>query len=137
MKMSTKARYGLYSTVLLAKSYQKETVSVSEIASSIGIGEKYIEQIMSILKKKGIVIAQRGNKGGYALADDPQNISVGQILRSCENDLIIVDCISRGCKGKPTCTAHKLFTNLYKHINGYLDKISLKELIEESYEDIS
>ncbi len=135
--MSTKARYGLYSAVMLARNYQKETVSVSEISSSIGIGEKYIEQIMSILKKEGIVVAQRGAKGGYALADDPQNISVGKVLRSCENNLIIVDCISRNCKGKPTCSAHKLFNNLYKHINGYLDGISLKELVEESYENIS
>ena len=93
MKMSSKARYGLYVAVELAKSYrQQNIVTVASLAQSTGVTEKYLEQIIALMKKADIVRSIRGAGGGYKLTDNPENITVGQILRAVEDNLEIVDC---------------------------------------------
>ncbi len=131
MKMSTKARYGLYAATKLATDYEKGYLPTSEIASSIGVTDKYLEQILSMLKKDGIVLSLRGAYGGYRLSDTPNNISVGRVLRSVEDDLKIVDCIGKQCKKDCTCVSHNLWNKLYQNINEFLDSISLQQLLEE------
>ena len=99
MKMSSKARYGLYVAVELAKAYsQVDMVTVSALAQSTGVTEKYLEQIIALMKKADIVQSLRGAGGGYKLTDNPNNITVGQILRAVEDNLEIVDCLHKdGC----------------------------------------
>lgn len=132
MKMSSKARYGLYVAVELAKAYsQVEVVTVSTLAQSTGVTEKYLEQIIALMKKANIVQSMRGASGGYKLTDEPNNITIGQVLRAVEDNLEIVDCLHKGCTNKCNCVSHNLWTKLYDNINGYLDTISLLQLAED------
>lgn len=133
MKMSSKARYGLYVAVELAKAYsQVDLVTVSALAQSTGVTEKYLEHIIALMKKSNIVQSLRGASGGYKLTDDPSNITVGQILRAVEDNLEIVDCLHKdGCSNKCNCVSHNLWAKLYDNINGYLDTISLLQLVED------
>lgn len=133
MKMSSKARYGLYVAVELAKSYsQLELVTVSSLAQSTGVTEKYLEQIIALMKKANIVRSLRGVGGGYKLTTDPDAITVGQVLRAVEDNLEIVDCLHKdGCSNKCNCVSHNLWTKLYNNINEYLDTISLLQLAED------
>lgn len=134
MKMSSKARYGLYIAVELAKRYDEtEPVPVAVLAQTTGVTEKYLEQIMALLKKANLVTATRGSAGGYKLTDTPQAISVGQILRAVEDNLEIVDCLHHSCDGKCSCVAHNLWNKLYLNINSYLNTISLKQLIDDEF----
>lgn len=93
--------------------------------------------MLSTLKKDGIIVAHRGAYGGYKLSDEPQNISVGQVLRCLEDELKIVDCIGECCEKNKTCAPQILYNKLYKHINDYLDGISLKQLSEENDANLS
>lgn len=129
MKMSTKARYGLYACIKLAEKYSDEYVSTMELARELGVSDGYLEQIVSMLKRGGIVNSQRGACGGHRLADIPANISAGMILRCVEGNLEIVDCLANSCDGHETCPSRELWQNLYEIINNYLDKISLQRLI--------
>ena len=131
MKISSKARYGLYAVTELARNHGK-SISAVELAERTGVTEKYLEQILSILKKNNIVTATRGAAGGYTLSDSPENISVGAVIRSLENNLEIVGCINGGCGKMCGCTQRSLWEKLYSYINDYLDKISLKQLAEEN-----
>ncbi len=132
MKMSSKARYGLYVAVELAKKYaQGEVATVSALAQSTGVTEKYLEQIIALMKKANIVVALRGANGGYKLLDSPQNITVGQVLRAVEDNLEIVDCIHNGCDNKCHCVSRNLWAKLYENINTYLDTISLQQLADD------
>ena len=71
MKMSSKARYGLYAAVVLAKNYVKdEYLNVITLSQATGVSEKYLEQIIALMKKANIVSAIRGATGGYKLADN-------------------------------------------------------------------
>lgn len=133
MKMSSKARYGLYVAVELARAYsQADMVTVSSLAQSTGVTEKYLEQIIALMKKANVVQSLRGAGGGYKLTDKPDNITVGQVLRAVEDNLEIVDCLHKdGCTNKCNCVSHNLWAKLYDNINGYLDTISLLQLAED------
>lgn len=133
MKMSSKARYGLYVAVELAKAYsQVDVLTVSSLAQSTGVTEKYLEQIIALMKKANIVKSMRGAGGGYKLTDSPSNVTVGQVLRAVEDNLEIVDCLHKeGCSNKCNCVSHNLWAKLYENINNYLDTISLLQLAED------
>lgn len=133
MKMSSKARYGLYVSVELARRYNnQEIVTVSSLAQATGVTEKYLEQIIALMKKAQIVVSSRGANGGYKLTDEPQNISVGRILRAVEDNLQIVDCIHKDCANGCNCVSRNLWTKLQININSYLDTISLQQLLEDN-----
>ena len=133
MKLSAKARYGMYAMVELAKQREKY-VSASELALKTGVTEKYLEQILSILKKNNLVVSTRGAMGGYSLSKCATDITAGQILRALEDNLELVECIHKGCStnGGCNCVSRNLWTKLYAHINEYLDNVSLKQLAEDN-----
>lgn len=132
MKMSSKARYGLYVAVDLAKKYSlTQVVTVSELAQATGVTEKYLEQIIALMKKSNLVISTRGATGGYKLANSPNDITVGQVLRAVEDNLEIVDCLHKGCNNKCNCVSHNLWSKLYDNINNYLDTITLTQLAND------
>ncbi len=133
MKLSSKARYGVYAAVELAKNYNvTDVVPVSVLAQKTGVTEKYLEQILALMKKDNIVVATRGAGGGYKLADGPEKITVGQVLRAVEDNLEIVDCLHKNCSAKCNCVSRNLWAKLYEHINVYLDTVSLLQLSEDN-----
>ena len=84
MKISTKGRYGLRAIIDLAQYSEIEPVSINSIASRQGISERYLEQLMTLLKKADLIKSIRGAGGGYVLAKDMSEISVGDVLRALE-----------------------------------------------------
>ena len=129
MKMSSKARYGLYVAVELAKNYDSgSVVNVASLSQATGVTEKYLEQIIALMKRAGIVEALRGASGGYKLTASPDNVSVGRILRAVEDNLEIVECLHGDCANSGKCVARNLWSKLYDNINSYLDTISLQQL---------
>ena len=84
MKLSTKGRYGLRAIVDLARFSESEPVSISSISSREDISEGYLEQLMALLKKAGLVKSIRGAAGGYVLARPAGEISGGAVLRALE-----------------------------------------------------
>lgn len=127
--MSSKARYGLYVATELARRYSEtEVVSVCALAKATGVTEKYLEQIIALMKKDGIVVATRGSFGGYKLSASPEEISVGRVLRAVEDNFENVACLE--CSKKCNCVSVNLWTKLYEHVNDYLDTVSLQQLAD-------
>ena len=87
MKISTKGRYGLRALIDLAQYSEIEPVSISSIATRQGISERYLEQLMTLLKKAELIKSIRGAAGGYVLAKPVEEISVGDVLRALEGSL--------------------------------------------------
>ena len=84
VKLSTKGRYGLRAMIDLARYSEEEPVSISSIAARQDISERYLEQLMGLLKKAGLVQSIRGATGGYILTRSAGEISVGDVLRALE-----------------------------------------------------
>ena len=132
MRISTKGRYAVRVMLDLALYGRKEYVKARQIAERQGISEKYLEQILALMKKQNVVVAVRGANGGYKLKNPPQSTTVGQVLRAVEDNLEIVDCLHKSCSAKCNCVSRNLWAKLYDNINSYLDTISLKQLSEDN-----
>ena len=81
MMVSTKGRYALRVMIDLAECPREKYITLNDIASRQEISEKYLESIISILSKAGLVIGLRGKGGGYRLSKSPEEYTVGSILK--------------------------------------------------------
>lgn len=91
MKISTKGRYGLVIMIELAKKYGEGPISLKSIAQENDLSEHYLEQIVSPLRNNRLVKSVRGAYGGYMLADEPSNITAGDVIRTLEGPISVVD----------------------------------------------
>jgi Rrf2 family protein len=133
MKISTKGRYALRLIIELAKAPAGVPVRLRELAEKQEISEKYSEQIISLLRRGGIVLAKRGTQGGYDLAKDPKKITVGEVLRLTEGDLSPVPCLENNgepCERKNSCATYMLWSKLKDAIDSVVDNITIADLAE-------
>ncbi|WP_321469556.1 Rrf2 family transcriptional regulator [Halarcobacter sp.] len=89
--ISTKGVYGLTAMYELSKHEDDTPLQIKEISSNAKIPQNYLEQLLSKLRHAGLVKSIRGAKGGYILADKPENIIVKDILIALEGDLKVID----------------------------------------------
>ncbi len=136
MKISTKGRYGLRALIDLAQYSEIEPVSINSIATRQGISERYLEQLMTLMKKAGLIKSIRGAGGGYVLAREISEISVGDVLRALEGDLNPVECPAYNeddsCEAAGGCVTKYVWQRINDSINQTVNEISLKQLVEES-----
>ena len=116
----------------LAEHKNSGFVSLKDISQRQGISKKYLEQLVILLNRPDILRTNRGNKGGYSLAKDPEQYTVGQILRITEGGLSPVSCLKDDenlCERKGICKTLSIWQGLDKVINNYLDSITLADVI--------
>lgn len=87
MQISTKGNYGLRAMIHIAVNSKGKPVLLKDIALQEGVSEKYLEAIVSLLKKGGLLKGLRGSHGGYLLTKDPEQITVLRILETLEGSL--------------------------------------------------
>ena len=132
MLISTKGRYALRVMIDLAEHRSGEFISLKEIAQRQEISEKYLESIIRTLVKAKVVESLRGKGGGYRLTKNPEQYTVGEILRLTEGSLAPVACLDGDCKGcsrSDECPTLDVWKNLDKLINDYLDGVTLDALV--------
>lgn len=136
MKLSTKGRYGLRAIIDLARYSETEPVSIGSIAARQDISERYLEQLVALMKKAGLVKSIRGAGGGYVLAKDMKDISVGDVLRALEGSLEPVKCAAfysdEGCTASDGCVTKYVWQKINDSINEAVDEMKLDELVKES-----
>ena len=132
MLVSTKGRYALRVMLELAERPEGEYAALATIAEDQGISEKYLESIISVLSRAGLVDALRGKGGGYRLCRAPENITVGEVLRVTEGELAPVSCLECGakpCSRAAYCKTLPMWKEYYRLTNEYFDHISLADLL--------
>lgn len=140
MKISTKGRYAVRVMLDLAFHDNGEYIKVKEIANRQGLSEKYLEQIIAILNKAGYVKSVRGAQGGYRIAKEPKDYTVGMILRLTEGSLAPVACLEDGadeCERCDTCETLEVWTELYQAVNHVVDHVTIADLVEKRRKRIS
>lgn len=130
MKISTRGRYALRVMIDLAINGKENYISLKDIANRQEISMKYLEQIVSILSKAGLVDTLRGNNGGYKLNRKPCEYRVGDILRVAEGDLTPVYCVHEECSRKKNCKTYSFWKGLDQVISDYVDSKTLEDLIK-------
>lgn len=134
MKISTKGRYALRILIDLAQHRDDDFIALNTIAERQDISKKYLEQIVPILNRSGIILTNRGYKGGYKLCKDPSAITVGEVLRLTEGNLFPVACFSLdgtiNCDRRDVCLTLPIWKGLEKVIDDYLDGISIQDVLD-------
>ncbi|RXI44741.1 Rrf2 family transcriptional regulator [Clostridium tetani] len=132
MQISTKGRYGLKAMVNIGVYSSLESVTKKSISEMEDISEKYLEQILSVLKKNGLINSKKGPQGGYTLARNDNEITVGDILRTLEGELEVVN-LEEYNDGNimELCLKRNVWNKLNKEINTLVDSITLEELVQE------
>ena len=131
MRISTKGRYAIKLMLDLATNDNGEPIRLKDVARRQEISEKYLEQIISSLKKAGYVKSLRGAQGGYMLAREPKTYTVGTILRLTEGSMKPVACLEddpNQCSRAGECVTLRLWKMLDEAIEGVLDKVTLQDL---------
>ena len=137
MKISTKGRYAVRVMLDLAVNNTGEYIKVKQIAQRQDLSEKYLEQIIAILNKAGYVKSVRGAQGGYRLARDPQEYTVGMILRLTEGSLSPVACLegdTNECERCDTCDTLTVWKDLEEAINRVVDNVTIADLVDRQQE---
>lgn len=135
MLISTKGRYALRVMIELAGYSKDEYVPLITIAKKQAISEKYLESILAVLSKSGIIDGLRGKGGGYRLNREAKDYSVGEILRLTEGSLAPVACLDikpNRCENAASCRTLPLWEKLDSIICDYLDSVSLADLVDSS-----
>lgn len=130
MKLSTRARYGLRICFILGLS--KDVTSLSELVNKTDLSKKYVEQLLGMLRKAGIVGTVRGKNGGYYLLRPANQITADEILSALDDNFEIADCAVGKCDDQ-YCPNKSLFTKLYKDIKKVLTNTTLQDFINDSF----
>lgn len=136
MKVSTKGRYGIRAMAELAVRFGEGPLPLKAIAERQEIPEAYLEQLMAVLRKEGLVKSMRGAQGGYILSRVPAEISVGDVMRALEGPIAPVECVSEDepetCLKADTCMSRRIWLRMRDSLVAALDNLTLFDLINDA-----
>jgi len=136
LRLSTRGHYGLKAMFDLALNYGDNPIPLKSIAERQGISDNYLEQLISVLRKAGLVNSVRGAQGGYILARKPEHINVGEIIRALEGPIAPVDCVSEveptECDQSDFCITRTVWARVRDSIAEVLDSISLADMCRDA-----
>lgn len=132
MMVSTKGRYALRVMIDLAEHNTRDYIPLADIAKRQEISEKYLESIVGVLSKKGLVESLRGKGGGYRLNRSPEEYTVASILKVTEGSLAPVACLENEvntCPRAAECRTIDMWSKLYKLIDDFFEGVTIADLI--------
>jgi Rrf2 family protein len=132
VKLSMRSDYGVRAVIDLARRFGDGPVQSAEIAARESIPEAYLEQLLTSLRKAGLVRSSRGPRGGHELAREPGAIAVGEIIAALEGPLLSLDCLGEpdGDRASTPTVTRELWEAVASAANRILDSTTVAELVE-------
>lgn len=133
MNISTKTRYGFRLMVYLGLNESgSDPIQLGEIAQKEDISLKYLEKIVQMLKRNGLVSVKRGPKGGYSLPTESRKISLLSIYEALEGSCSVIDCIEANeCERKDQCSTAGIWCGLSDVISDYFSERTLEDIVSK------
>ena len=140
--LSNRTKYAIKALLYIYRDKTEVPVHIVDIAKSENIPQKFLELIMLDLKKTGAIDSKRGKGGGYFLAEDPDRVMIGSIIRSFEGPIALLPCASvsnykkcKDCNDEDLCSLRHLMMEVREKTAHIMDQTSLVDLSEKT-EDI-
>ncbi len=135
MLISTRGRYAIRVLIDIAEQATADNVRLKDIAERQEISQKYLEGIMTLLSKNGLIEGSHGKGGGYKLTRDPSDYKILEILNATEDSLSPVSCLE--CNAKPCsriaeCRTLPMWRDLYSLVTKFFDGITIADLMKKS-----
>ena len=134
VRITHEADYAIRMTALLAM--RGEKLGARQIAEESGVTQRFTLKILRRLMMEGVITSFKGIKGGYALAKDPSELSIGQIIEIIDGPIAINHCLNDefSCTrvdDKADCSIHKVFCIVNKKIRDELYATKLGSVLEK------
>ncbi|MDD5618248.1 MAG: Rrf2 family transcriptional regulator [Candidatus Omnitrophica bacterium] len=133
MQITYKGDYSLKTILYLATQYNKDVVTIHDLAEKLDIPVKFLEQILLELKRGGFVESRRGIKGGYYLARQPKDIKVGDVVRFVDGPIEPIACANKeraykGCNDIYHCVFRDIWVKVAIANSEIVDNITFEDL---------
>ena len=134
--MSKRTDYALRALFTLVEHFGGAPIPIRELARRNDVPKRFLEQIMLDLKAQGWVESTAGIRGGYALAKNPAQITMGEVVRHFDGILAPIDCVSvtayKRCSQEPVCRFRRVFFDARNYVAGIMDRATLADVAEGS-----
>lgn len=131
MSLSKTSRYALQAATYLAEHWERdEAIMVREIADSTGIPRNYLSKLLHQLARDGIVVSERGRRGGFRLAKDPAEIPLASVIGPVDPGAMDQHCLlgRATCSDDDPCAAHPRWKALSDDLRRFLSETSVAEI---------
>src|SRR6266498_196175 len=131
MKLTARSEYALLALVYLARQTKDEFVSIEIIAKAQEIPPKFLEQLMLAMKRAHVLRSVKGQHGGYALAKDPSEITLAEVIRLFDGALAPTESVSENFYESTPIEKEKKLTRVFKDIRDYVSQKLAKTTIAD------
>jgi Rrf2 family protein len=138
MKLTVRGEYAMRALLVLALHHGEGVVRIQTISDEQRIPKKFLEQILTDLKRLGAVESQRGMRGGYRLARPPENITLASIVRHVEGAMAPVSCVSERfyerctCPDEARCAIRDVMKEARDAVVKIMERLTLADLCERA-----
>ena len=134
MKLSTKTRYGTRAIIDIAQNSENGSTMLKDIAARQSLSPKYLDHILSAMRRAGIIRNIRGKGGGYILSKTPASITVKDIVEAVDGTFEPVECLSNTdlCDKVPACGTRDVWLRMKEAVDGVLEEATLQSLLEKN-----
>ena len=134
MRVSSRLGYALSCLLRVAEGYPKRVVSIKEISLKEKIAPDYIEQLLLIMKRAGILKSVRGRSGGYVLNALPKDITPKSVVEAIEGEVLGLVCYRKKGRKKKCihlndCKVRDFWLDMRKNMESFLDGYTLKDIL--------
>lgn len=128
--LGRKGDYSVRAALDLARAHGGRRRKAREIAAAMDVPERYLPQILANLVRHGILVAVAGPDGGYALARDPSEISLLEVVEAAEGPVARTECVLRGgpCDWTAVCALHDTWADVQGAAVEQMRRATLAEL---------
>ena len=141
MRLSSRGHYGLKAMLDLAQNFGEKPIPLKRVAERQNVSEHYLEQLIAMLKKAALVKSVRGAQGGYLLAREPSQVTVGDVFRAMEGPVAPLYCVSEedpgDCDESDYCITRSVWARGRDGIVAVIDSITLEDLCREAEEALN
>lgn len=132
MKLSMRSDYGARAIIDLARHFGEGPVQSAEIAERQAIPEAYLEQLLTTLRKAGLIRSVRGPHGGHELARHPSAMTFGEVIEALEGPFMPLDCLEdpSGCQISRTCGMRDVWFQVQEAASRALNSTTIEDLVE-------
>ncbi|MDO5705053.1 MAG: Rrf2 family transcriptional regulator [Paracoccus sp. (in: a-proteobacteria)] len=144
--ITQKTKYALKALAVLTDEYDgdRKPIQIEEIARRSGAPKRFLEHILLEIRNAGILRSVRGRHGGYALARDPGQVPLSDVLRRIDGPLAPLPCLStksyqrcEDCADEESCRVRRLFAEVFWSYLLLLESLTLADLRRGKIADLA
>ncbi|MDD8014363.1 MAG: Rrf2 family transcriptional regulator [Acidobacteriota bacterium] len=136
MRLSTKGEYASRAMLELSIRYEQGPLHIRDISRAQNIPQRFLAQILLLLKRAGYLKSKKGRGGGYLLAKPPSEITVAEVIRVMDGPLAPIDCVSvmahEACPMEETCGLRWLWKEVRDSVAAILERTSFEDLVRKN-----